>query len=101
MMLEASDGGFDARLTMLSGLRVRWRGQELAVLDALHRFDLDVSSLVTGKVDIGLDQESLRTVGDIEGAVESKFPNATRVASGFVQRFGELDGAVIELFSEL
>ena len=71
------------------------------MLDALHRFDLDVSFLVTGEVDIGQNQKSLWAVSYIEAAVEGEFLNAPLFASGLVERVGERDGAVVELISEL
>ena len=71
------------------------------MLDTLHRFDFDVGFLVAGEVDVGQDQESLRAVGDIEGAVEAKLLDAALLASGLVEGFSQRDGVVVELICKL
>ena len=52
-------------------LWVRRKIQVLAVVDALDCVDLDVGFLVTGKIDVGEDQQRLRAIGYIKGAVEA------------------------------
>lgn len=71
------------------------------MLDALHGFDLHVGFLVAGEVDIGQHQQSLRAVGDIEGAVEAQLLNSALLASRLVQRIRERDAAVVELIREV
>jgi hypothetical protein len=71
------------------------------VVDALHGVDLDVGSLVTGEVGVGQDQQSLRAIGDIEGAVEAKLLDAALFASGFIKSVGQRDVVVIELIRDM
>jgi hypothetical protein len=51
------------------------------VIHALHGIHLDVGFLVSGEGDVGKDDESLRAIGDIEGAVEVHFLHAAFFAS--------------------
>ncbi len=78
-------------------LRVRRRIQQVAVLHAFHRVDLDVGFLVSGEGDVGKDEESLRAVGDVEGAIEAHRLDSAFLASGLVERVGEADGLVVNL----
>ena len=55
------------------------------MLDALYRVDLNISFLVTGKVDVGEDQQRLRAIGDIKSAVEAHGLDATFLAAGLVE----------------
>jgi hypothetical protein len=59
--------------SLISGraLRVRRKILVFAVLDALHRLDLDVGFLVAGKIDVGEDQQCLRAIGDIKRAMKA------------------------------
>ena len=71
------------------------------MLDALYRLDLDIGFLVAREVYVRQDHESLRTIGDIEGAVETELLDAALLASSLVEGFGERDGAVVELIREM
>ena len=84
-----------------SALRIRRRVQQIAVIHALHGIDLDVGFLVSGEGDVGKDEQGLRAVGDIEGAIEAHLLYAAFLASGLVECVGEADSLVIDLVGQM
>ena len=71
------------------------------MLDTLHRVGLDISFLVSGKIDVGEDQERLRAIGDVKSAVEAHRLDATFLAAGFVECVGEAHGLVEDLVGKM
>lgn len=71
------------------------------MLYALHGLNFDVGFLMSGEVDIGKDQDGLRTIGDVECAVEGERLHALLLASGLVEGLAERDGLVVELVGQL
>ena len=71
------------------------------MLDALYCLDLDIGFLVAGEIDVGEDQERLRAIGDVEGAVEGHRLDATFLAAGLVEGVGEGYGLVVDLVGEV
>ena len=71
------------------------------MLDTLHRVGLDISFLVSGKIDVGEDQERLRAIGDVKSAVEAHRLDATFLAAGFVECVGEGHGLVVDLVGKM
>lgn len=71
------------------------------MVNALHGVDFDISLLVTGEGDVGQDEQCLRSIGDVEGAIETHLLDATLFASGLVERIGEGDSLVVNLVGEM
>ena len=71
------------------------------MLDALYRIGLDRGFLVAAKIDVGEDQQGLRTVGDVERAVEAHGLDATFFAAGLVEGLGESYGLVVDLIGKM
>ena len=71
------------------------------MVDALYRVDLDVGFLVSREVDVGEDQQRLRAVGYVEGAVEVHRLDAAFLTSGLVEGVGERHGFVVDLVGEM
>src|SRR3984885_10770957 len=71
------------------------------MLDALYRVGLDSGFLVAGKIDVGLDQQGLRAIGDVKSAVEAHGPNDTFTTASFVEGGGEGYGLVVDLVGKM
>lgn len=71
------------------------------MFDALYRVDLDVGFLVSGELNVGKDEQGLRAVSDIEGAIEAHRLDAAFLASGVVERVGEADALVVDLVGQV
>ncbi len=71
------------------------------MLHALHRVDLDVGLLVAGEADVRQDQQRLRAIGDVEGAIEAHRLDAAFLASGLAERIGEANAFVVNLVGQL
>lgn len=71
------------------------------MVHALHGVDLDVGLLIAGEGDVGQDEQRLRAVGDVEGAIEGHGLHAAFLASGLVERVGEADGLVVNLVGQM
>src|SRR6267154_3863802 len=82
-------------------LRIWRRVQQIAVVHALYRINLDISLLMSGEGDVGKDEQGLRAVGNIEGAIEAHLLDAAVLAPGLVERVGEADGLVVNLVGQM
>ena len=71
------------------------------MLDALYGVGLDSGFLVAGKIDVGEDQQGLRAVGDVEGAIEAHGLDAAFFAAGLVEGGGEGYGLVVDLIGKM
>src|SRR5580704_7601215 len=71
------------------------------MLDALYCVGLDSGFLVAGKIDVGEDQQRLRSIGDVKSAVEAHGLNATFLAAGLVQGVGEGYALVVDLVGKM
>src|SRR5229473_6011792 len=71
------------------------------MLDALYRVDLDSGFLVAAKIDVRQDQQGLRAMGDVKSAVEAHGLDATFLAAGLVEGFGEGYGLVVDLIGKM
>jgi len=71
------------------------------VLHALHRIDLDVGFLVSGEADVGKDEQRLRAIGDIEGAIEGHRLHAAFLASGLIECVSKAHGLVVDLVGQM
>src|SRR5713226_8094663 len=78
-------------------------GDERAILHALHSLELDFGFFVVGDVGPGLrnNDERLRAVGQIEGALELQRLNAALLAGVFLQRRFELLRPGMKLVGDL
>lgn len=71
------------------------------MVNALHGVDFDVGLFVAGEGDVGQDEERLRSVGDVEGAIKTHLLDAALFASGLVERVGQGNGLVVNLVGEM
>ena len=71
------------------------------MLDALYCVDFDIGLFVAGKIDVGEDQECLRAIGDVEGAVKAHRLDAAFLAAGLVEGVGQGDGLVVDLVGKM
>src|SRR5258708_32953228 len=71
------------------------------MLDALYSVGLDSGFPVGGKIDVGEDQQGLRAMGDVKGAVEAHGLDATFLAAGLVEGVGEGYGLVVDLVGKM
>ena len=71
------------------------------MVNALHSVDFDVGLFVAGEGDVGQDEQRLRSIGDVEGAIETHLLDTTLFASGLVERVGEGHGLVVNLVGEM
>src|SRR5882762_11355970 len=71
------------------------------MLDALYSVGLDSGFLVAGKIDVGEDQQGLRAMGDVKSAVEAHGLDATFLAAGLVEGFGESYSLVVDLVGKM
>ena len=71
------------------------------MLHTHHRLNLDVGFFMAGEVDIGKDQDCLRTIRDVECAIEAERLHAPLFAAGFVEDVAKRDGLVVELVGQV
>jgi len=71
------------------------------VFGAHHRLDLEVGFLVAGEADVRNDQDGLRSIGEVEGAIEAERLDAAFLAAGFVEGVGEGHGFVVDLVGKM
>ena len=67
------------------------------MVHALYGIDLDVDLLMSGEGDVGQNEQRLRAVGDVEGAIEAHGLDAAFLASGLIERVGQAHGLVVNL----
>ena len=71
------------------------------MFDALHSLDLEVGFFVAGETDIRKNQDCLRSIREVEGAIEAERLDATFLAAGFVEDVGEGHGFIVDLVGEM
>ena len=71
------------------------------MLDAFYRVGLDSGFLVAAKIDVGEDQQGLRTIGDVKSTVEAHGLDAAFLAASLVEGVGEGYGLVVDLIGKM
>lgn len=71
------------------------------MVHAFDGVDFDVGFLVPGEVDVGEDEQCLRAVGDIEGAIKTHGLHAAFFASSLAECVGESYGLVVNLVGQM